>query len=63
MTPEFFCQWLAEMKSENLARSDAECARLLERDVSNIVRMKKRGADKVVALACRVLSRNELVKM
>lgn len=55
MTQESFRSWLAEMKSAGLARSDAECARLLGVHVNSIVAMKQRGADTRTALACRAL--------
>jgi hypothetical protein len=50
-----FTAWLAEMKSAGLARSDAECGRLLGRSADQVVRYKQAGADRVVALACRAL--------
>ena len=55
MTPEAFKEWLAEMKSAGLARSDAECARLLDISPHTVVRMKLNGADTKTALACRAL--------
>lgn len=55
MTPTAFTNWLADMKSAGLARSDAECARMLGRSADQIVRYKQNGADRVVALACRAL--------
>jgi len=56
MTPEQFQQWLAEMKAANLARSDAECARLLGIGPNTLCNMKLRlGCDKRTALACRAL--------
>lgn len=64
MTPAFhhtgihgwqFVQWLAEMKSAGLARSDAEAARMLGKSADMIVRYKKQGTDRTVALACRAL--------
>lgn len=55
MTPETFTNWLAAMKSANLARSDAECARLLGISANSVVAMKKNGADLRTALACRAL--------
>ena len=50
-----FTAWLADMKSAGLARSDAECARLLGLHVNSILAMKQKGADKRTALACRAL--------
>ncbi len=55
MTPTAFTAWLAEMKSAGLARSDAECARLLDVSANAIVKMKDRGANLRTALACRAL--------
>jgi len=55
MTPAKFTAWLAAMKAAGLARSDAECGRLLGKSNDTIVRLKKDGADRTVALACRAL--------
>jgi hypothetical protein len=55
MTPQAFTRWLADMKSAGLARSDAECGRLLGKSPDTIVRMKQNGADLTVALACTAL--------
>lgn len=55
MDPDLFVAWLAEMKSAGLARSDAECARLLGISANSVLAMKERGADKRTALACRAL--------
>lgn len=55
MTADQFTKWLAEMKSAGLARSDAECGRLLGKSADTIVRMKNNGADRTTALACRAL--------
>lgn len=55
MTPESFTAWLADMKSAGLARSDAECGRLLDISADTVVRMKRDGADRRTALACRAL--------
>ena len=55
MTPVAFTAWLADMKSAGLARSDAECARLLGISANSVVAMKQRGADTRTALACRAL--------
>lgn len=55
MTPEAFTQWLADMKLAGLARSDAECARLLKRSANQVVTYKRKGGDHVLALACRAL--------
>ena len=55
MTSLAFNAWLAEMKSAGLARSDAECARLLGVSANTVVSLKREGADKRTALACRAL--------
>lgn len=55
MTGAQFIAWLAEMKSAGLAKSDAECGRLLDKSPDTIVRMKKDGTDRTTALACRAL--------
>ena len=55
MTPNSFNAWLVAMKSAGLARSDAECARLLGVSANSVVAMKQRGADLRTALACRAL--------
>ena len=55
MTAEQFTRWLAEMKSAGLARSDAECGRLLGKSPDTIVRMKRDGTDITVALACAAI--------
>lgn len=55
MTADQFTRWLAEMKAAELARSDAECARLLGISANSVVAMKKNGADLRTALACRAL--------
>ncbi len=55
MTPQSFTTWLAEMKSAGLARSDAQCARLLGVSANSIVNMKRNGTDQRTALACQAL--------
>lgn len=55
MTAEEFTRWLSEMKSAGLARSDAECARLLDISANAVVTIKKNGTDTRTALACRAL--------
>lgn len=55
MNPAAFNNWLADMKSAGLARSDAECARQLGVSANSVVAMKKNGADNRTALACRAL--------
>ena len=55
MTGLDFTNWLAAMKAASLAKSDADCARLLQVHVNSIVLMKRQGADHRTALACRAL--------
>ena len=55
MNSDQFTRWLAEMKSAGLGRSDVACARLLGISANSVVTMKKNGADKRTALACRAL--------
>lgn len=55
MKPTEFNQWLADMKSAGLARSDAACARLLGISANSVVTMKQRGADIRTSLACNAL--------
>ena len=55
MTHDHFINWLADMKSAGLARSDAQCAKALGISANSVVDMKKRGADLRTALACRAL--------
>lgn len=55
MTATAFNAWLADMKSAGLARSDAECARLLGVSANTVVSLKRDGADMRTALACRAL--------
>lgn len=55
MTAESFVQWLADMKDSGLANSDAACGRLLNISANSVVKMKRNGADRRTALACRAL--------
>lgn len=55
MTADSFTRWLADMKSAGLARSDAECARLLGISANGLIKRKKQGANHETALACRAL--------
>lgn len=55
MSPASFIRWLADMKAAGLARSDAECARLLGISANGVIKRKKQGADLETALACRAL--------
>lgn len=43
------------MKAAGLARSDAECGRMLGISADTVVRLKSAGADQRTALACRAL--------
>ena len=52
MTPEEFTTWLAAMKAAGLARSDAECGRLLGMSANSVLNLKKNGGGKWIALAC-----------
>ena len=45
------------MKSAGLARSDADCAKLLGKSDDTVVAYKRQGTDRTVALACRALLR------
>lgn len=55
MSPLAFIGWLAAMKDAGLARSDADCAKLLGVSANSVVTMKVKGADTRTALACRAL--------
>ena len=55
MTPDAFNRWLADMKSAGLAKSDADCARLLGYDPKHLPRQKTNGGDRRLALACAAL--------
>lgn len=55
MTPDAFTSWLQAMRAAGLARSDAECARLLGISANSVVKMKRNGTDTRTALACRAL--------
>lgn len=55
MTPESFRKWLKDMKAEKLARSDAECAKLLGVSANAVVLMKQTGSNERTALACQHL--------
>jgi hypothetical protein len=55
MTAETFTRWLADMKSAGLAKSDAECGRLLGVTADTVVNIKTKGGDTRTALACRAL--------
>lgn len=51
MTADAFHRWLVDMKAAGLARSDAECARLI--GYRDVIRQKACGGDYRLALACR----------
>ncbi|MTH95541.1 hypothetical protein [Roseibium sp. RKSG952] len=55
MPPETFADWLFDMKAAGLARSDADCARLLGVSANSVAAMKRNGTDHRTALACRAL--------
>ena len=59
MTPEAFNAWLVDMKSAGLARSAADCARLMGVSLNSVYAMKREGvkgpAGVRTALACRAL--------
>ena len=55
MTPDQFNQWLADMKSAGIAKTDGECAILLGVSRDTMTRMKQNGADQRTALACSAL--------
>lgn len=55
MSPDAFQRWLAEMKAAKLATTGAACARLLGVSQNGLLHMKKHGADRRTALACRAL--------
>jgi len=55
MPPDTFKRWLAEMKKAGLAKSDADCARLLGVSANAVVAMKKTGTDRRTDLACRAI--------
>lgn len=55
MTAEDFLCWLADMKMAGIARTDAECARMLGKTDDTIIAYKRKGTDLTVALACRAL--------
>lgn len=55
MTPQMFLKWLADMKVAGLAKSDADCAKLLGVSANAVVGIKSKGTDRRTALACRAL--------
>lgn len=55
MLPETFKRWIVEMKMAGLAKSDADCARLLGVSPNAVVSMKHKGTDRRTELACRAL--------
>lgn len=58
MTADAFTNWLAAMKAACLARSDAECGRLLGITPRQVLNIKANGGTLQTALACRALLRN-----
>jgi streptomycin 6-kinase len=58
MTPASFTNWLAAMKAAGLAKSDADCARLLGITPRGFSTLKQTGTDdRRTALACAALLR------
>jgi len=55
VTPETFKEWISDMKALELARSDADCARLLDISFNSLVIMKRRGANQRTDLACHAI--------
>ena len=59
MTSDQFRRWLSDMKSAGLARSNADCARMLGVSVHTIVKIKRDGVHGATAtrtaLACNAL--------
>lgn len=55
MTAAAFNAWIAEMKSAGLAKSDADCARMLGYEPKHLPRQKSSGGDQRLALACAAL--------
>ena len=55
MTADQFIKWLVAMRMKGIAKSDAECARLLGISANGLVGIKKNGTDQRTALACRAL--------
>ena len=55
MSPESFARWLIDMQERGLAKSDAECGRLLGITSRQILNMKRNGAPHQTALACAAL--------
>ena len=55
MTPASFINWLSDMKSAGLAKTDLDCARLLGVTKNTILNLKERGGNHRDALACRAL--------
>jgi hypothetical protein len=55
MTPEAFTNWLADMKAAGLARSEAECGRMLGVSANTLTSYKRKGGGRWLGLACRAL--------
>lgn len=55
MDADTFEKWLGEMRMARLAKSDADCARLLGKHPDTVARYKSEGCDRTTALACRAL--------
>lgn len=55
MTSVMFAAWLAVMRDKKLAATDAEAAKLLGVAASTMTRLKEKGGDQRLALACSAL--------
>lgn len=55
MTPESFRQWVEDMRYAKIARSGAECGRMLGVSPTTVDNWKRKGTDRATALACRAL--------
>jgi hypothetical protein len=55
MSPDAFTQWTIEMRKMPFFADDADCGRMLGISANSVVAMKRNGADRRTALACRAL--------
>lgn len=55
MSAEDFNEWLAVMKKNGIAKTDAQCAQLLGITANGLLKRKKQGAGRETALACAAL--------
>lgn len=58
MTPEAFAAWLAAMKAAGLARTDIAAGRIIGKSPDTVVRLKQKGADRTIAMACAAALKN-----